>query len=49
MSTAHKTTTTSDTLAYLVDPALWVREVLGIAPARWQDQFLRAPESPSSR
>ena len=30
-------------LAYQIDPALWVRKVLGIEPAPWQQQFLRAP------
>jgi SAM-dependent methyltransferase len=30
-------------LAYRIDPALWVREVLKIKPAAWQQQFLRAP------
>src|SRR5262245_4282754 len=30
-------------LAYRLDPALWVREVLGLTPSSWQEQFLRAP------
>jgi len=30
-------------LAYRVDLALWVREVLGITPTAWQASFLRAP------
>jgi Terminase large subunit, T4likevirus-type, N-terminal len=30
-------------LAYSVDPALWVRQVLGINPTAWQQTFLRAP------
>jgi Terminase large subunit, T4likevirus-type, N-terminal len=30
-------------LAYAIDPALWVRKVLGVEPAPWQAQFLRAP------
>jgi Terminase large subunit, T4likevirus-type, N-terminal len=30
-------------LAYRIDPALWVREVLKIEPDDWQQQFLRAP------
>jgi Terminase large subunit, T4likevirus-type, N-terminal len=30
-------------LAYRIDPVLWVREVLGIDLADWQQQFLRAP------
>lgn len=30
-------------LAYQIDPVLWVREVLGVEPTPWQEQFLRAP------
>ena len=30
-------------IAYQIDPALWVREVLGVDPAPWQREFLRAP------
>jgi hypothetical protein len=30
-------------IAYRIDPALWVREVLGVEPAGWQAEFLRAP------
>src|SRR2546423_3315092 len=30
-------------LAYQIDPSLWVRETLGIEPAPWQAEFLRAP------
>jgi hypothetical protein len=30
-------------IAYRLDPALWVREVLGATPTAWQDKFLRAP------
>ena len=30
-------------LAYQIDPARWVRNVLGVEPAPWQEQFLRAP------
>ena len=33
--------------AYRIDPALWVRKVLGIEPAAWQEQFLRAPRGAS--
>ena len=29
-------------VAYRIDPALWVRNVLGVAPTTWQEQFLRA-------
>ena len=29
-------------LAYMIDPALWVRQVLGLKPAPWQEKFLRA-------
>jgi hypothetical protein len=34
-------------IAYRIDPALWVREVLGIEPAPWQEQFLRSPKGVS--
>src|SRR5215475_12277320 len=34
-------------LAYRVDPALWVREVLGVEPTQWQEDFLRAPRGAS--
>ena len=30
-------------LAYQIDPVIWVREVLGVEPASWQANFLRAP------
>ena len=30
-------------LAYRIDPALWVGSVLGVEPAPWQAEFLRAP------
>lgn len=30
-------------IAYRIDPVSWVREVLGVEPARWQMEFLRAP------
>jgi len=30
-------------VAYRIDPALWVREVLGVTPMAWQETFLRAP------
>ena len=30
-------------IAYRLDPALWVREVLGVTPTAWQEQLLRAP------
>ena len=33
--------TTRD-LAFQIDPALWVREVLGVEPQPWQEKFLRA-------
>jgi hypothetical protein len=32
----------SHEIAYRIDPALWVRNVLGIEPTPWQDDFLRA-------
>ena len=31
--------------AYRIDPALWMREVLGITPHDWQKAFLRAGEA----
>jgi hypothetical protein len=34
-------------IAYRLDPALWVREVLGVTPTAWQEQFLRAPRGAS--
>src|SRR3954466_6023979 len=34
-------------LAYLIDPARWVRDHLGVNPAPWQQQFLRAPPGAS--
>src|SRR5262249_59629068 len=30
-------------LAYRVDPALWVRDIVGVEPTKWQENFLRAP------
>lgn len=30
-------------IAYQIDPALWVRQFLGVEPAPWQAEFLRAP------
>jgi hypothetical protein len=30
-------------IAYRLDPVLWVREVLGVVPTKWQETFLRAP------
>jgi hypothetical protein len=30
-------------VAYRIDPVLWVREVLGVEPTKWQENFLRAP------
>ena len=34
-------------IAYRLDPALWMREVLGIAPRPWQEKFLCAPRGAS--
>ncbi len=34
-------------LAYKLDPALWVKKVLGIEPAPWQREFLLAPQGAS--
>jgi hypothetical protein len=33
--------------AYQIDPVLWVREVLGVAPTAWQETFLRSPRGSS--
>ncbi len=34
-------------VAYRIDPALWVRQVLRVTPTGWQEQFLRAPRGAS--
>ena len=34
-------------IAYRLDPALWLREVVGVVPAAWQETFLRAPRGAS--
>jgi hypothetical protein len=34
-------------IAYQLDPALWVREVLGVTPEPWQENFLRSPRGAS--
>ena len=34
-------------LAYQIDPALWVKDCLGVEPAEWQKTFLRAPRGAS--
>ena len=34
-------------IAYRIDPVLWVRDVLGVEPAPWQDELLRAPRGAS--
>ena len=34
-------------IAYRIDPALWMREVLGIAPRPWRKKFLCAPRGAS--
>jgi Terminase large subunit, T4likevirus-type, N-terminal len=34
-------------IAYRIDPALWVREVLGVTPTAWQETFLRVPRGAS--
>ena len=39
--------TTSHEIAYILDPDLWVRRVLGIEPSAWQSQFLRAHQGAS--
>ena len=40
MTTAHE-------LAYILDPASWVRGVLGVEPSVWQSEFLRAHQGAS--
>jgi len=30
-------------IAYRLDPVLWVRQVLGVTSAAWQETFLRSP------
>ena len=34
-------------IAHRIDPALWVREILGVTPAPWQETYLRAPRGAS--
>ena len=34
-------------IAYRIDPARWVEDVVGVAPAAWQKEFLRAPRGAS--
>ena len=34
-------------IAYRLDPALWVQQVLGVEPTPWQAQLLRAPRGAS--
>ena len=34
-------------IAYRIDPALWVQEVLKVTPTLWQKDFLRAPQGAS--
>src|SRR4029079_13427028 len=36
-------TTSLREVAYQVDPARWVRQVLNMTPSAWQEEFLRAP------
>jgi len=38
---------TAREIAYRIDPILWVREILGVTPASWQETFLRAPQGAS--
>lgn len=35
-------------IAYHMDPPSWMRDVLGVTPRPWQEQFLRAPRGSSS-
>jgi hypothetical protein len=34
-------------IAYRIDPVLWVREILGVTAALWQEAFLRAERGAS--
>ena len=34
-------------VAYQLDPVRWVRNVLGVEPAPWQEELLRAPRGAS--
>ena len=34
---------TEHEIAYRLDPTLWAKDVLGISPRIWQEQFLRVP------
>ena len=34
-------------IAYRLDPVPWVRQVLGVTPTAWQEEFLRAPRGAS--
>jgi hypothetical protein len=34
-------------IAYRIDPVLWVREILGVTAALWQETFLRAARGAS--
>src|SRR5262245_45047575 len=34
-------------VAHRIDPPLWVREILGVEPTKWQEDFLRAPRGSS--
>lgn len=38
---------TNREIAYRVDPALWMHEILGITPHDWQRTFLRTPRGAS--
>lgn len=43
----QKSSSSLRTLAYQVDPVLWVREQLQVTPQPWQETFLRAPRGAS--
>ena len=34
-------------VAYRLDPVPWVRDILGVEPTQWQEDFLRAPRGAS--
>lgn len=38
---------TEHEIAYRLDPVVWAREVLGMQPKKWQEEFLRAPRGKS--
>jgi hypothetical protein len=43
----RKIVNTQREIAYRLDPALWVHDVLGMSPTAWQKKFLGAPRGAS--